>query len=276
MRQSIPRTQLHREKDKWLATFRINWSKQMAYKLNFLLLVLGPILVFFFIRYNLWSSIYQLQGVTEIQGYNRGQMLSYQAWVMIVALLAMGYSGMNLAEEIRLGRISAYLLYPFGFWPFHTASFLAFQWLQFFISFLTLSALLLRGWVLWPTPQGLFHGLLFSLCVSFFWYQANFLIGILAFWLEETWILRVMLITVAQFFSGSLIPLELFPSWLVDILQYLPFPYLTYVPVKIFMGTYTGSMPLAYSAILIWSLILSAVVYGVWRRGLRNYTAAGM
>ena len=44
---------------KWLETIRISISKVMAYRLNFLLQIIGPTLVFFFIKYNLWSSIYQ-------------------------------------------------------------------------------------------------------------------------------------------------------------------------------------------------------------------------
>jgi ABC-2 type transport system permease protein len=46
------------ELKKWLATIRISWSRQLAYKLNFLLLVIGPTLVFFFVKYNLWRSIF--------------------------------------------------------------------------------------------------------------------------------------------------------------------------------------------------------------------------
>src|SRR5690606_15115581 len=101
------------ELDKWLQTIRISWTKQMAYKINFVLLIIGPTVVFFFIKYNLWSSIYGMEGVENIQGYDLPKMLTYQVWVMIVAFIAQGYNSMNLAEDIRLGRISSYLIYPF-------------------------------------------------------------------------------------------------------------------------------------------------------------------
>lgn len=149
--------------NKWLATFRISWSQQMAYKLNFFLLILGPVFVFFFIRYNLWSSIYHLQKLDSLQGYTLDKMIAYQVWVLIVALLALSYTGMNIAMEIRLGRISSYLIYPFGFWSFHTASFLSFQTLQIFITAFTLACILLKGWISLPEPWLFFNGITLSL-----------------------------------------------------------------------------------------------------------------
>lgn len=260
---------------KWTATIRIAWSKQLAYKLNFLIQVLGPALVLFFIRYNLWAAIYSLEGISTLQGYNFRQMLAYQAWVMLVAFLGLGFNGMNLAEDIRLGRISAYLVYPFGFWQFHASSFLAFQVLQLGVATLTLIALSIAGWIQ-PQPGPLLLGLLYCSCIALFWFQLNFLIGILSFWLEETWVLRVMMVTLTQFFSGALIPLELFPSWLRQSLNWLPFPYLTWVPVKIFSGEYAGSLVGAFALILGWTLLAFWLARAVWNQGIKAYTAAGI
>lgn len=260
---------------KWWATIRIAWSKQLAYKFNFVLLVLGPVLVFFFIRYNLWSAIYQIEGITTLQGYRFQEMLAYQVWVMIVGFLGLGFNGMNLAEDIRLGRISAYLIYPFGFWQFHACSFLAFEWIQLLVSAVTLTGVAAMHWVQ-LSPGPLLQGLAFCFCVALFWFQINFMIGILAFWLEETWVLRVMMVTLTQFFSGALIPLELFPNWLRQILNLLPFPYLTWVPVKVFMGQYTGDLIQAFGLILLWAALAFGCSAWLWRRGLKAYTAAGM
>ena len=42
----------------------------------------------------------------------------------------------------------------------------------------------------------------------------QYIIGILAFWLDETWVMRVLVGLIAQFLSGSILPLEFYPSWL--------------------------------------------------------------
>ncbi|PIQ24132.1 hypothetical protein COW36_10815 [bacterium (Candidatus Blackallbacteria) CG17_big_fil_post_rev_8_21_14_2_50_48_46] len=263
------------ELQKWAATVQIAWAKTLAYKLNFLLQVIGPVLVFFFIRYNLWSAIYSLEGIHTLQGYTFRQMLAYQAWVMIVTFLGQGFNGMNLAEDIRLGRISAYLIYPFGFWQFHASSFIAFQLIQVLVAGLSLLLIALAGWVEISLPA-LGLGFVYCFCVGLFWFQVNFLVGILAFWLEETWVLRVMIVTVSQFFSGALIPLEIFPAWIRSGLEYLPFPYLTWVPVKLMMGTYQGSLYQAFGVIGAWGLLSFLLAHWVWNRGLRAYTGAGI
>ena len=47
---------------KWIQTMKIAWIKYTAYRFNFFLTVIGPAR-FLFIKYNLWSSIYD--GDTE-------------------------------------------------------------------------------------------------------------------------------------------------------------------------------------------------------------------
>ncbi len=265
-----------REWAKWWATIRIAWSKTLAYKLNFLLLVIGPTLVFFFVKYNLWTAIYSLEGITSIQGYSLKEMLHYQIWGLIVGFLVQGYNSMNLAEDIRLGRISAYLIYPFGFWPYQTASFIAFQGIQCVVAAFSFVVLLMSGLLQQWSWATLLSGSLFSLLMGFFWYQVSYLIGLAAFWLEETWVLRVMFMTISQFLSGAIIPLEIYPPWLVSALKWTPFPYLTYAPIKIFMGEYPGSLLEALGIVSSWLLITSFICRLVWIRGIRLYTAAGM
>lgn len=260
---------------KWWQTIRIAWSKFTAYRMNFFLQVLGPTLVFFFIKYNLWSAIYSPTPGAIIQGYNFDQMIQYHIWAMIVGLIAQGHTAMNLSEEIRLGKISAYLIYPFNFWEFHTAHFLAFQGLQVCISFLTIVLISSFGLMNFPPFELLLFGYLYCLFVSLFWFTLQYLTGILGFWLEETWILRVILQIGTGFLSGAILPLDLYPEKFVAFLQYTPFPYLTYYPIKIFTGQFTDYST-AYFIIAFWIGILAFINHLIWKRGIKLYTAAGM
>ncbi|WP_127714003.1 ABC-2 family transporter protein [Halobacteriovorax sp. HLS] len=260
---------------KWIQTMKISWSQLTAYRLNFFLQVIGPSIVFFFIKYNLWSSIYAGDQEQLISGYNFKQMITYHSWNLIVSLIAGGYASHNLAEDIRLGRISSYLIYPFNFWEFHTASFLSFQLLQTFISFVTIGMIALIGIIELPSFSFLFQGYVFCFIVSLMWFTLQYLTGILSFWLEETWILRVILQITAAFLSGAILPLELYPKWFVDILNYTPFPYLSYYPIKVFTGEFSlfSSAPLV---IIGWMAIFILINKFIWNRGMKLYTAAGM
>jgi ABC-2 type transport system permease protein len=260
---------------KWLQTIRIEWTRYTAYRVNFFLQVFGPALVFFFIKYNLWSSIYGGDETLIIKDYTFHDMIQYHIWALIVGLLAQGHTAMNLAEDIRYGKISAYLIYPFNFWEFHTASFLAFQSLQTFISILSLFVLYFLDILQFTGATYLIYGYIYTLYVSIFWFCLQFLTGLLSFWFEETWILRVILMMITSFFSGSIIPLELFPSWFFDLLNYTPFPYLTYYPIKIFMGEFLNPV-VPFLVLTGWTLFFVITNLLLWRRGLRLYTAAGM
>ena len=57
---------------KWWETIQYQWAKSMAYRLNFFLEITGPILVFFFVQYNLWNSIYGNDPTLMIKGYKIG------------------------------------------------------------------------------------------------------------------------------------------------------------------------------------------------------------
>lgn len=261
---------------KWWQTIKVNWVKYTTYKMNFFLTIIGPALVFFFVKYNLWSAIYQVKGAASLSGYTFDQMISYHIWAFVVTILAQGHASWNLSDDIRLGRISTYLIYPFNFWEFHTASFLSFQILQLFITAISLSLILFFGFLQQLPSLDLFlSGLFFSLYASLFWYITQYFTGILAFWLEETWIMRVMLSIVTNFLSGAIIPLDLYPSWLVQSLKLSPFPYLTYYPIQLF----TGSAELSLKPFLIltfWMIFFILLIRFVWKKGMKLYTAAGM
>ncbi|MFN7975799.1 MAG: ABC-2 family transporter protein [Acidobacteriota bacterium] len=269
-------TRIEAELGKWLQTVQISWSQRMAYKLSFVLLVIGPTLVFFFVKYSLWTSVYAARGVDRIAGYDLSTMLTYQVWVMVVAFLGQGYNGINVSEDIRLGRISSYLVYPFDFWKFHAASFLSLQILQLLVSAVTVAAMALFGVIRLPPLATLAAGTAMSLLVSLFWFVVIYTIGVAGFWLEETWVLRVMLMTVSSFLSGAVLPLELFPAALRRLLAFTPFPCVTFVPTKVFMGSYDGSLAAAAGLLLCWIAIGAVLAAAIWRRGLRLYTAAGM
>ncbi|MBT3785181.1 hypothetical protein HOF92_09400, partial [bacterium] len=210
-----------------------------------------------------------------IQGYDFQAMIAYQVWVLVIQLLGQGNDSMNLSEDIRLGRISSYLIYPFDFWKFHTAGFLAFQGMQFLLCTVLLCSVLAMGFLANLHFNALLQGVILTLLVGGLWFTLQYLVGLMAFWLEETWILRVILIIVAQFLSGAILPLELYPKWVQSALLYTPFPYLTYLPARVFMGD-SGLFLSSLLVVGFWTLIMAGICTLVWKRGLRLYTAAGM
>ena len=261
---------------KWWQTIKSFWAIYTTYRFNFIITVSGPALVFFFIKYNLWSSIYGGEGSEIIvQGYNFNQMIQYHVWTLVIALTGKGYMSMNISQDIRLGRISTYLVYPFNFWEFHTAGWIGHQILQLGIASLTILGIVCSGLISAPDFKDIAAGFFYCCVIGTFWYSLQYFIGLLGFWLEETWMIRVIMGIVTAFLSGAFVPLELYPSWLVEILNYTPFPYLTFYPVKVFMGILELQIK-SLGIIVAWNCVLIVCNHLAWRRGVRLYTAAGM
>jgi len=268
---------------KWWQTIKIWWGQQTAYRLNFFLQVIGPPIVFFCVKASLWKAIFNgianQKGLdissTVINGMTLDQMISYHAWAMIVGFLSQGMGSFDLSNDIRLGKISTYLIYPFNFWEYHTAGFLAFQTLQIPTTLLSLLVFSSLKIIALPAISNFILAILVCFVISLFWFSLQYFIGLLAFWLEETWIMRVMINIVTTFLSGAIIPVSFFPEQLQQMLVWSPFPYMIYWPTKIFLGQ-TESILFGVSILIFWTLIMGFINTTLWKRGLRLYTAAGM
>jgi ABC-2 type transport system permease protein len=202
-------------------------------------------------------------------------MIQYQFWNALIIILSQSYFAFNISEDIRLGRISSFLIYPFPFWSFHTCSFIAFQIIQLFIATLTFITFYYMGFLPMPSANSLVLGLLYSQLVAFFWFTLQYTTGLLGFWLEETWILRVIAQILTRFLSGSIIPITFFPQEFLALLKYTPFPYLAYYQIQFFQGNFSN-FSIAVAALIVWSFLLWFFNNFLWNKGLRLYTAAGM
>jgi ABC-2 type transport system permease protein len=101
------------------------------------------------------------------------------------------------------------------------------------------------------------------------------LIGLTAFWIEEVspifWIYSKLVFTV----GGLFLPLELFPEPLRQVVRWLPFPFITYVPAHAFVEfdlTYVlqGALGQAIYIVLFGGLLLL-----VWRGAQRQMVIHG-
>lgn len=87
------------------------------------------------------------------------------------------------------------------------------------------------------------------------------LYNIAAFWILEARAMMTLAITVAQFLTGSYIPLPLLPTWLRVIIDWLPFHGFMDLPVEILLAKVPGNtLWLECSRQLIWLILLTLLV----------------
>ncbi|GER85954.1 ABC transporter permease [Dictyobacter vulcani] len=89
----------------------------------------------------------------------------------------------------------------------------------------------------------------------------RFLYNIVAFWIIEARAVVSFALTIAQFLTGSFIPLPLLPGWLQTIVNWLPFRGFMDLPVQVFLGKISGSLLWgAFGLQVGWLIILTCLV----------------
>jgi ABC-2 type transport system permease protein len=115
--------------------------------------------------------------------------------------------------------------------------------------------------------------LAFAVVVSF---GFRFLYNSAAFWLVDIRGVVTLSITVSIFFSGMLLPLSFFPSWLRTVAQALPFASALQTPIDVWLGKYDGVSLFGVLALQVfWALVLLGLGRLALRAGARKLVVQG-
>jgi ABC-2 type transport system permease protein len=98
----------------------------------------------------------------------------------------------------------------------------------------------------------------------------------LSFWLADVWGVESAFRLAERFLGGGLIPLALFPPWLLVAARAQPFRYTLSFPLEILTGSLPAEQVLPGFAWQAGYVVALYALYRVeWRYGLRAYAAAG-
>lgn len=91
-------------------------------------------------------------------------------------------------------------------------------------------------------------------------YAIRFLVALSGFWLVDSHGVEILSATLGIFLSGMLLPLTIFPGWLGDVAQLLPWAALLQVPADIFLERHTWlDLLTALGFQAVWAVALLAV-----------------
>ena len=98
----------------------------------------------------------------------------------------------------------------------------------------------------------------------------------IGFWFLEVTSLLYIVMTLNFFLSGHMFPLDLLPAPWASILKALPFQYLAYFPAVVFLGKVKGAELVMHLFLeFAWAMIFMLLARGLYRLGLRHYSAYG-
>lgn len=259
---------------KYWSVFTITLQEYFAYRLNMLMWRIRQIFVFL-IPFFIWKAVLGSGG--NIYGYDFAALMTYLFGTTILRSLVMGSRTADLGWMINSGYLTIPLMRPISIFKFLFSRDMADKLfnLSFIIFEIPLMILIFRPPVFIQTHV---INLLLFLCslilAVLIYFFINIIFGTIAFWSRDVWAPRFLLMVVLEFATGAMFPLDMLPAAAQKIMLLTPFPYLLFVPLKIYLGTDSGE---AFHLIIqaMWTIGLYIITKYLWNKGVKSYEAEG-
>lgn len=261
---------------KYYIVARNTWDEVFAYRASFIMWRVRSIIQVLTI-YFLWLVV--IPPGEELMGYTQPLIATYILGTLLLESIVLASRSYIVGSEINSGNLSSFLLRPINYFLFWFSKDLGDKLMNILFSVAELSIifLILRPPFILQTDFFYLSFFIIASCLSVLnYFFINFLLGLIGFWSPEVWAPRFIFITLLGFFAGSLFPLDILPAPVFAVVKLLPFAYLMYFPIKI----YLGQLPLSEIILGIfisafWVGVIYLTVKIVWQKGLRGYTAYG-
>ncbi|MDI3407967.1 ABC transporter permease [Streptomyces cavernicola] len=195
-------------------------------------------------------------------GYDQAQAVTYvwlgQAMLAACSLLGGGFED-ELVERIRSGDIAVDLYRPADlqlWWLAGDLGRAVFHLIGRGVVPMVCGALLFE--LALPTAPGVWLAFLCSVLLAFVVsFAIRYLVALSAFWLLDGAGVTQIASLAGMFFSGMLLPLNVFPGALGEVARALPWSALLQVPADVLLGKHTGFGLLgAYAFQAAWAVVL--------------------
>lgn len=251
-------------------------KEALVYRFNFIMtIVTAPLAMVIF--YFLWKSIFGYSGVKVIEGFTFELMVAYYALNIIVGFFIWSYVDTDLESMIIDGTLTPALLRPLNYFWKTFSEHMGFNLLSVFIEAIpvTIIAVIFFGVKLPSLANGIFFVILLLIAIMINFIIA-YLVGITAFWLKEISGIRRVKRVVVAFLAGSFIPLSFFPDWVVNVSKFMPFQYIRYIPVTVYLGNYNTSQILWFVMIAAaWAVALYLFSGYLWKIAYKQFAGSG-
>ena len=253
--------------------FRVSFADAVAYRAELIVWMLSTTMPLIMLA--LWSAVARDGPVGR---FGQKDFVAYFLATFIVRQLTGAWAAWQMNYEIRHGTLAMRLLRPIHPMIAFAVENLAAQPLRLVIALpvagiglaLVGSAVVPHDPVLWALwPAALLGGWLIT-------FLASFAIGCVAFYTESSIMVMDVWMTLFYVFSGYLLPVELFPPFVRQVVDWLPFRYQIGLPVEIMTsahGREAALVLLAQQWAYVAVLLAAAVV--LWRRGIARFAAYG-
>lgn len=261
---------------KWqwrMAAFKNGFLDATAYRIEFAIEVLGSALMPAMIQWLLWYAMFKIGGRTEVAGMSYVDMLHYTFASVLFSQVRGGDHDFELAEMIRSGALSNYLLRPI--------SLIEFVWIRGISSKVMIAlACLVIGMIVSAiagfSPLRMFGAMALALIGNIIHYQIGAALASASFYWEESYSLMMVKNMIVGILSGELIPLNLVPEAWSWVWKSTPFYLYVFGPTQYALGRWSQQEFFHHLGLsMIWLFVGWVLIKISWGIGIRRYLSLG-
>ena len=248
--------------------------QNLAYRLNTIFKLVGNIIVLL-IQYYLWQALLQENPGSSI--YTFDEMVIFISVSMIMSVLLNNKIHAHLNEKIHQGSISMDLLKPLNlkiFYFFHSMSETLVNSIMSSVPLVIFAVIVFDVHV--PSFFAFLIFIVFALCSILLNYFILFFLGIASFWMQQSWVLGRFYSSLILIFSGSKIPLSMYPPFLRSLSDILPFKWIYFIPISAFLGNIELTSVYRYLLMYaLWIGVFTGLSNFLWKKGIKNIVING-
>lgn len=226
--------------------------------------------------YFMWKAIYG--DAEQLGGFTAGQMTTYVAVSWMARAFYFNNLDREISNDIRDGSVAVQMTRPYSYIMVKMMQGFGeglFRLLLFMAPGMVVVTLIFP--IELPTDPVLWLIFLVMIWFSFLINsQINVMTGLFAFFVENNeGLMRMKRVTV-DLLSGVVVPIAFFPGWASEVLKWLPFQAITYLPGSVFTGRIAGSA--VWEALLVqaaWFAALIAPIAIMWRAARKRLFVQG-
>lgn len=257
----------------YLALMLCNFKQQFAYRASLYMRILGS-MIRVYIQVSIWQALLRAGSSVD---QTVEELVTYTLAAFLISQITHNDTAQALATKVKEGSIAIDLIRPFPL-----------KWYLFYqqlsenlFSFLfTGVPVVLVSALLWsmrmPGVLDMLFGLLSLGLAVLLTFSFQYAVGLLVFWLKDVTYTRMITGGIVELFSGSLIPLWFYPEAFRQVCMLLPFRFMVFEPISVFLGSYdvTGCARVILIQ-LFWVAVLSILGEFIWRKIQKDITVQG-
>lgn len=259
---------------KYFGYLKVMVKRRLAYRARFFISIfINPI--YFLVQYFLWKAVYSYNNAALIRGFTFNDMMVYHLIQIFLFQLSHVHVDWRMGERVRYGLLTSDFIKPISYF--------------FKELFNEIGS---KVSIIWDLPVFLIGIFIFSFKVSFLFliisiisffagflinFGFSFLFGLSSFWTKRYSGIGYFKNGMSRILSGKYAPINLFPNFIQNILFFLPFPYINFIPVMILLGKYDVLTSFFYLGIQgIWIVLIYFICKIGWKLACKKFQGVGI